>query len=36
MDNVVNHHDLLRQQLSEQETASSQHPLMKEINNWEH
>ncbi|CAF0884538.1 unnamed protein product [Rotaria sordida] len=36
MDNVVYHHDLLRQQLSEQETGSSQHPLMKKMNNWEH
>jgi hypothetical protein len=35
MDNIVYHHDLLKQQLSEQNTTSSQHPLMIEINNWE-
>ncbi|CAF1155482.1 unnamed protein product [Adineta steineri] len=36
MDDVIYHHDLLQQQLNEQDTTSSQHPLMMEINNWEH
>ncbi|CAF1016525.1 unnamed protein product [Adineta steineri] len=35
MDDVIYHHDLLQQQLNEQDTALSQHPLMMEINNWE-
>ena len=35
MDNIVQNHDLLQQQLSEQNVASDQHPLMVEINNWE-
>ncbi|CAF1312852.1 unnamed protein product [Adineta steineri] len=35
MDDVIYHHDLLQQQLNEQDTTSSQHPLMMEINNWE-
>ncbi|CAF1358038.1 unnamed protein product [Adineta steineri] len=35
MDNVIYHHDLLQQQLNEQDTVLSQHPLMMEINNWE-
>lgn len=35
MDEIVYNHDLLQQQLSEQTAASSQHPLIIEINNWE-
>ena len=35
MDDIVYNHDLLQQQLGEQDATSSQHPLMTEINNWE-
>lgn len=35
MDNVVYHHDLLQQQLTQQNVTLDDHPLMKEINDWQ-
>ncbi|CAF1407330.1 unnamed protein product [Adineta ricciae] len=36
MDNVVNHHDLLQQELTQQNVTLDNHSLMKEINDWQH